>query len=290
MKKWQQGSVEANGLSIHYYRTGGNLPQVVLNHGVLDDGLCWTRVAGALEADYDVILPDARGHGMSDHGSGDYSSAARAADLIGVIQALGLEKPVIGGHSLGADSSLHTAIQRPDLIAGFFMEDPPITFPGEPLFGGPFSENPDDYFKMMMPLLKLVKQAPGVMGRAMAKRISPSSTPDEIEAWLDAKKRVSADLIEAFKQPSWLMGNFDFDLLDKVSTPAMLIYGERDAGAIVSQAAAEQVQQRIAGLRLAHIAGANHDIRRVRFEDYLEVLKQFLDEVWGEKKGMTLIS
>ena len=104
MKYLHEGFVNTNGLKIHYYRTGGDLPQVVLNHGALDDGLCWPRVVEALGADYDLILPDARGHGKSDAGAGVYSSEVRAADLIGLIEALGLEKPVIGGHSMGADS------------------------------------------------------------------------------------------------------------------------------------------------------------------------------------------
>jgi pimeloyl-ACP methyl ester carboxylesterase len=64
--KWEQGNILTNGIRIHYYRTGGCKPQVVLNHGALDDGLCWTRVAEALEGDYDLILLDARGHGFSE--------------------------------------------------------------------------------------------------------------------------------------------------------------------------------------------------------------------------------
>lgn len=85
--------------------------------------------------DYDLALPDAPGHGYSDSGAGEDGSQARAADLVGFIEALGLEKPVLGGHSMGADTSLCAAVNRPDLIAVFFMEDPPFTLPGEPLFG-----------------------------------------------------------------------------------------------------------------------------------------------------------
>jgi len=46
---------------IHYYRTGGNKPRVVINHGIGDDGLCRTRVAKELEMEGAVILPNARG-------------------------------------------------------------------------------------------------------------------------------------------------------------------------------------------------------------------------------------
>jgi pimeloyl-ACP methyl ester carboxylesterase len=65
--EWFSGDVVANGIRTHYSRTGGQTgggkPPLVLAHGATDSGLCWSRLARALEADYDVIMPDARGHG-----------------------------------------------------------------------------------------------------------------------------------------------------------------------------------------------------------------------------------
>ena len=95
MSKWSDGYVAANNIRIHYYRTGGDKPQVVINHGAGDDGLCWTHVVKELEQDYDVILPDSRGHGKSANGKGDYSTRERVADLVGLIQTLKLDKPVV---------------------------------------------------------------------------------------------------------------------------------------------------------------------------------------------------
>ena len=60
MTTWQSGDVRTNGIRMHYYRTVGDKPVLVLAHGATDDGLCWTRVARALEDDYDVFMPDAR--------------------------------------------------------------------------------------------------------------------------------------------------------------------------------------------------------------------------------------
>jgi N-formylmaleamate deformylase len=56
MAQWQSGDVTANGIKIHYTRTGGGKTPLVLNHGATDNGLCWTPVARALEAEYDVIM------------------------------------------------------------------------------------------------------------------------------------------------------------------------------------------------------------------------------------------
>jgi pimeloyl-ACP methyl ester carboxylesterase len=81
MSEWQQGDVLTNGIRMHYYRTGGDKPQVVLAHGFSDSGLCWTPVARELEADYDVIMIDARGHGLSEAPTSGYSPKNMGADL-----------------------------------------------------------------------------------------------------------------------------------------------------------------------------------------------------------------
>ena len=68
MQSWSKYSEKLNNIEIHYYRTGGEKPQVVLNHGAAGGGLCWTRVAMELQSDYDVIMVDARGHGLPSRG------------------------------------------------------------------------------------------------------------------------------------------------------------------------------------------------------------------------------
>src|ERR1051326_8410001 len=108
MSTCQSGEVHATGLRLHYTRTGGAKPPLVMVHGFSDDGPCWTPLAERFEADYDVIMPDARGHGFSEDAE-DYTPAAQAADLNGIISALGLHKPLILGHSMGAVTTMTLA-------------------------------------------------------------------------------------------------------------------------------------------------------------------------------------
>src|SRR5437899_12400196 len=115
MPDWSSADVETNGIRMHYYRTGGDKHPLVLAHGATDSGLCWTPVARALEADYDVIMPDARGHGLSDAPESGYDHETRAADLASFIEALKLERPVVGGHSMGASQTLRFAAAYPDM-------------------------------------------------------------------------------------------------------------------------------------------------------------------------------
>src|SRR6185369_16836539 len=125
MTSWQSATVQANGLRLHYTRTGGDKPPLVLAHGFSDAGLCWTPVARALEGDYDVIMVDARGHGQSQAAAQDYSDVDLGDDLAGVIMALGLRRPAVLGHSMGAATALALAGAHPEVPGVILLEDPP---------------------------------------------------------------------------------------------------------------------------------------------------------------------
>ena len=109
MAEWLAGDVHANGIKIHYVRTGGAKPPIVLCHGATDNGLCWTPVARALEGEYDVIMPDSRWHGFSDGPAEGNSPDCQVEDLVGFVQVLGLAKPILMGHSMGANTVLKAA-------------------------------------------------------------------------------------------------------------------------------------------------------------------------------------
>jgi N-formylmaleamate deformylase len=47
---WKEQYADVGDVRIRYHRTGGNKPQIVLLHGITDNGLCWTPVAKELEA------------------------------------------------------------------------------------------------------------------------------------------------------------------------------------------------------------------------------------------------
>ena len=114
MHPWPEADILSNGIRLHYYRTGGDKPPVVLCHGWSDYGLSWSVIARALEPDYDVIMVDARGHGLSDAPESGYASEDHAADIAGVIQALGLIKKhaaVANGELGTVDGKLTEAIK-----------------------------------------------------------------------------------------------------------------------------------------------------------------------------------
>ncbi|WP_415379725.1 alpha/beta fold hydrolase [Halosimplex sp. TS25] len=124
-EEWTEGFVEVDdGIRLHYARTGGDGPPLVVAHGVFDDGLARIPLARDLADEYDVILYDARGHGQSDAPESGYGAADRAADLVGLLDGLDIEHPLLLGHSMGGDTVLATAANYPDRPRAVVAVDP----------------------------------------------------------------------------------------------------------------------------------------------------------------------
>jgi pimeloyl-ACP methyl ester carboxylesterase len=88
---------------------------LVLVHGIRDHALSFDPIARGLAREFRVLAPDLRGHGESAR-AGSYSMAEFVADLDALTAGLGLERPVIVGHSLGGQIALQ--------FAGLFDEVP----------------------------------------------------------------------------------------------------------------------------------------------------------------------
>lgn len=268
MSPWQSNDVQANGLKLHYTRTGGVKPPVVLAHGFSDDGLCWTPVARALEADYDVIMVDARGHGRSDAPDQGYGSADYAADLAGVIQALELEQPAVLGHSMGAATALMLAGTYADLPRAIILEDPPPLW--MPATNGQAPARPSPMHLWITDLKR--KTRAELM--AYARKQSPTWPDAELGPWADAKLRFSFNILLA-SEPAPL--NWPA-ILQRIACPVLLITADPASGALVTPEGADALRPLVPHVRVAHIAGAGHSIRREQFDRYVEVMRVFLAE------------
>lgn len=125
MLKYNEGNLKIDGINIHYYRTGGNKPPFILLHGATDNGLCWTPLAELLAVKYDVIMPDAQGHGLSDRLDPAFTFESHTHQVAGLARELGIKKPLIMGHSMGADTAVNIVIEYPSLPRAIVLEDPP---------------------------------------------------------------------------------------------------------------------------------------------------------------------
>ena len=114
----------ADGTVLAVHRRPGPGPSVVFNHGGTGAGRpCWTRVLSSLPADWDVLAPDARGHGKSGRGP-SYSWDHLVGDLSAVVKGLDLAQPTMVGHSMGAETVALYA-SRHNGVSCAVVEDPP---------------------------------------------------------------------------------------------------------------------------------------------------------------------
>jgi N-formylmaleamate deformylase len=271
MAHWQSGDVVANGIRLHYTRTGGAKPPLVLAHGFSDDGLCWTPVAEALAPDYDVIMVDARGHGMSDAPERGYAPAEHAADIAGAIGALGLRRPAMLGHSMGAATSLALAGTYPDVVGAILLEDPPTWWVVVPETSTPADDRRARMSERILRLKSLTREERIAAQRAEA----PQWSDAELGPWADAKQRFNTNALNFAPAPpvDWPL------ILPKITCPALLITADPARGAIVTDRDAAALQALVPQLRVAHIADASHNIRRDQFDRYMEVVRAFLSEL-----------
>lgn len=115
---WQHRSVEANGIRLHLVEQGQGFP-VVLCHGFPELWYSWRHQIPALAAaGLRAIAPDLRGYGESDKPReiAAYDIHHLVGDLLGLLDALGLEKAAFVGHDWGAVIIWQLAVMHPERV------------------------------------------------------------------------------------------------------------------------------------------------------------------------------
>lgn len=273
MSKFSSENIElAGGLTVHYYRSGGTLPPLVMAHGIGDDGLCWQPIAARLTDLCDVIMMDARGHGLTSAPDEGYTLRNLADDLAGFIQALGLERPYILGHSLGAVTALLTAGLYPDLPRAILLEDPPPFWQiHEPI---PVNESPNSGLAQWIVLNKRKTHADLL---AELQKYSAHWPVEEWEPWIDSKHRYDPRVAVLVHPPDLVSMDFAHTLA-RITCPALVISADPLHGAASGPADLTVLQEMIPQLKVEPVTGAGHNIRRDQPARYLEIVRAAIKE------------
>ena len=261
-RPWPGGRVPVTGGHLAYHRTGGNDSVVVLSHGLTDNGLCWSRLAAALQSEFDVVMLDARGHGESARLTGEPHDPAR--DIAEAIAALGLENPIVMGHSVGARATAAYANAHPGQVARVILEDPPFL----PLADPAATEARRAKFRDQVARFQATSETEIL---AQGRAASPGWHEDDFPAWAAAKRQVDPEAFPAYAKP-WQ------EQIARIDAPTLLIRGDAELGSLVTPAIAAEAMALNANIRTAHIPGAGHNVRRENFPDYLSAVLAFLRE------------
>lgn len=130
-----------DGAELAYEERGSGEPAFVLIHGWQADRSVWRDLAVALGANAHVLVPDMRGSGESQAASGPYELERFAKDLRELIDARGLNRVVLVGHSMGATVALRLAVDHPELVRALALIAP------VPASGGGFSPKGEAYLR-----------------------------------------------------------------------------------------------------------------------------------------------
>ncbi len=265
---WTDGYVVANGIRIHYWRTAGGAgkPPLVLAHGSSDDGLCWTNLAIEFQDRYDIIMFDARGHGLSDPPTAADAPDVQVEDLAGLIKALKLEKPVLMGHSMGSASVAHFAAKYPDVPRAVILEDPALVRPAAPAAGAAAPLTPEQRQANIIARNNQIEEAlvEGCM------KSSPKWGRAECEIWAPSKRRhhpATALVNNALRPPMR-------ELLPKIVAPTLIL--KADAQGEV-RAQNEEIARLLKQGKIVHITGAGHNVRRENKAQTIETMRAFLN-------------
>ena len=263
---WASHYIETNHIKLHYHRTGGDKPVLVLSHGITDSGLCWTRLVRALEADYDLIMVDARGHGLSARPESGYGTSDHAADLAGLVRALSLQQPALLGHSMGAATVASFGAAYPELAGRLLLEDPPW----RPVNDQSTAE--ERKARMAEWRKSSIARQQQSHAEIMAAGRTRSPTWDEVEfaPWAEAKLQVSPHVFGFRSSTAWS------ELIPNIQSPIALITGDPNLGAIINAEMARDAAAANDKIQVIKIPGAGHNLRRDQFDKYLQAVRAFL--------------
>jgi pimeloyl-ACP methyl ester carboxylesterase len=252
--------LHVNGLRLHYLEEGSGPPLVWLPGGNDHAGLM-LHAHRRLAAHHRLICVDPRGQGRSDAPTGtrDYDPPCYVADLLGVLDALGLERPLLGGHSRGGRTVMEFSTRYPERARAAVAASSPhlgITPEREVRFDGYQKALREDGVDGFLPLLSGAPRHPE--RRAEYEAHIRAAGPDALIAQYDALRRLGP-LTERLRD---------------LKVPALFLCGDRDPLLSHSRAAAEAAP----GGRLVMVEGAGHNIFAGAPEGYFAPLEAFLAE------------
>ncbi len=208
----------SNGLRLAYVEQGRrDGPAVVMLHGYTDSHRSFDLLRPHLPEGWRVIAVTARGHGQSDKPDGACEVVDMAADVKALLDALGIERAVIVGHSMGAGTALQFAAEYPERVSGLvligafagFQDKPAVAELAEAVAS--FQEHVDPEFVLAFQESTFAEPIP--------------------QRFLDAV--ISESLrCPAFVWRAALQGQLNAAILDaamRTQAPALLIRGEKDA-------------------------------------------------------------
>jgi len=272
----RDASLAAGGLTFHYITWGPeSAPPVVLLHGVTGHARSWDALARDLSADFRVIALDQRGHGDSDRApDGDYRVATMAGDLTGFVDALGLERFALVGHSMGGRVGIAYADGHAARIERICIVDigPEIHAPGMERIRQMMAGAPERIESEEQAVEFVLRANPRMVEAGLRDRVRHGlkRLPDGGFEW-----KYDKALRDMMRQGGRRDSIDLWEPLRRIAAPALLVRGAESD--ILSADVAKRMIEALPDGRLVEIPGAGHTVPADQPEAFARAVRAFLD-------------
>jgi esterase len=257
-------------LDCHGPRTGRG---IVLLHGLSGSRLTYHAVVKHLIGRYGdhvrVMAVDMRGHGESDHAAA-YDVATYATDIADVIAHLTERPALVVGHSLGGVVAASLAASHPSLVAGLFLEDPPL------FEGDDERRNASPVASIFPRMVAAVRelQASGASPDAYLPLVQESPADERHERCLTLSRWDPATMEAAIAGAVWR----SYDPLALLSCPVSIVRADPACGAVFTPDDATLFRQHNPHTNIVEVPGAGHGIHATAtLAPYLVELDRFIE-------------
>jgi N-formylmaleamate deformylase len=217
-----------------------------------------------MEGDYDVIMPDARGHGKSSVPDYGYRYEDHANDVVGLIWALRLSHPILIGHSMGGLVAAVVASRNPELLRCLILADPTFLSPKvqRKIRDSDVADQHRRYLNMSLN---------DVVAEARIRH--PDRSLDTIELIARARLQTSMGAFDVLTPP-----NPDYmQVVSAIEIPSLLVIG--GSAGVVSPDVATDLQRLNPRLQVEQIPEVGHGLHYDQPERFAAVVKSFLRSI-----------
>jgi pimeloyl-ACP methyl ester carboxylesterase len=217
-----------------------------------------------MEGDYDVIMPDARGHGKSSVPDYGYRYEDHANDVVGLIEALRLSPPILIGHSMGGLIAAVVASRYPELLRCLILADPTFLSPKvqREIRDSDVADQHRRYLNMSLD---------DVVAEARSRH--PDRSLDTIELIARARLQTSMGAFDVLTPPN---PNY-MQVVSAIEVPSLLVIGGPTG--VVSPEVAADLHGLNPRLRVEQIPEAGHGLHYDQPERFAVVVKTFLRSI-----------
>lgn len=259
----REQTTQFGGLTISYATGPAIGAPLLLLHGVTRGWVDWSPILSSVTARWQVIAPDARGHGASSRTPGQYKVVDYIEDAADFVAKVLKEPALIWGHSLGAMVAAAVAAKSPDAVRGLFLEDPPYHTMGSRIAASSFHA----VFKGFRSAA-LTGGTVDELARMIGDIVLPSpemtqklkDVRDAASIQLSARclTRLDPEVLTPLIEGSWLDGHDYRDIFPCIKCPTLLVQADPAAGGAMSDDDATLAESLIARCHRVRLKGVGH--------------------------------